>query len=123
MLCLYCLCLLVSFFCVFFFFSSRRRHTRCALVTGVQTCALPIFPAGVLNIVTGLPTAIGEVLTGSPDIRLLSFTGSTRVGALLMRPSAGAVKKPAMALGGTAPFIVFEDADLALALDGVMASK
>src|SRR3546814_12507235 len=49
-------------------------------------------PAGVLNIVTGLPTAIGEVLTGSPDIRLLSFTGSTRVGALLMRQSAGTVK-------------------------------
>src|SRR3546814_18857672 len=55
-------------------------------------------PAGVLNIVTGLPTAIGEVLTGSPDIRLLSFTGSTRVGALLMRQSAGKEKKLAMEL-------------------------
>src|SRR3546814_16216282 len=80
-------------------------------------------PAGVLNIVTGLPTAIGEVLTGSPDIRLLSFTGSTRVGALLMRQSAGTVKKLAMELGGNAPFIVFDDADLDLAIDGVMASK
>src|SRR3546814_11546238 len=75
-------------------------------------------PAGVLNIVTGLPTAIGEVLTGSPDIRLLSFTGSTRVGALLMRQSAGTVKKLAMELGGNALFIVFDDADLDLAIDG-----
>ncbi|HVI98004.1 MAG TPA: NAD-dependent succinate-semialdehyde dehydrogenase [Sphingomonas sp.] len=80
-------------------------------------------PAGVLNIVTGLPTAIGEVLTCSPDIRLLSFTGSTRVGALLMRQSAGTVKKLALELGGNAPFIVFDDADLDLAIEGVMASK
>jgi len=80
-------------------------------------------PAGVLNIVTGLPEAIGAALTASPVVRKLSFTGSTRVGSLLMRQSADTVKRLSLELGGNAPFIVFDDADVALAVAGAMASK
>jgi succinate-semialdehyde dehydrogenase/glutarate-semialdehyde dehydrogenase len=80
-------------------------------------------PAGVINIVTGLPQEIGEALTSSPIVRMLSFTGSTRVGSLLIRQCADTVKKLGMELGGNAPFIVFDDADLDLAVEGTMASK
>jgi succinate-semialdehyde dehydrogenase / glutarate-semialdehyde dehydrogenase len=80
-------------------------------------------PAGVLNIVTGDATAIGPVLTRSPLVRKLSFTGSTRVGALLYEQSAPTIKKLSLELGGNAPFIVFDDADLARAAEGVIASK
>jgi succinate-semialdehyde dehydrogenase/glutarate-semialdehyde dehydrogenase len=80
-------------------------------------------PAGVLSIVTGRPDAIGEVLTSSPIVRLLSFTGSTKVGSLLMRQCSGTIKKLGLELGGNAPFIVFDDADLELAVEGAMASK
>jgi succinate-semialdehyde dehydrogenase/glutarate-semialdehyde dehydrogenase len=80
-------------------------------------------PPGVLNIVTGMPGPIGEVLTASPVVRKLSFTGSTRVGSLLMQQSAGTLKRLSLELGGNAPFIVFDDADLALAVEGAMASK
>ena len=82
------------------------------------------FPAGVLNIVTGLDApAIGGELTGNPVVRKLSFTGSTAVGKLLMRQCAGTVKKISLELGGNAPFIVFDDADLDAAVDGAIASK
>lgn len=80
-------------------------------------------PAGVLSVVTGKPDSIGSVLTGSPTVRMLSFTGSTRVGSMLMRQCAGTVKKLGLELGGNAPFIVFDDADLDLAVEGAMASK
>ncbi|HVK42225.1 MAG TPA: NAD-dependent succinate-semialdehyde dehydrogenase [Phenylobacterium sp.] len=80
-------------------------------------------PEGVLSIVTGRPEGIGEELTSNPLVRKLSFTGSTRVGALLMRQCAGEIKKLSLELGGNAPFIVFDDADLSLAIEGVMASK
>lgn len=81
-------------------------------------------PAGVLNIVTGTDAkAIGEVLTSSPVVRKLSFTGSTRVGKLLMAQSADTVKKLSLELGGNAPFIVFDDADLDAAVEGAMAAK
>lgn len=80
-------------------------------------------PAGVLNIVTGLPTEIGGVLTASQIVRKISFTGSTRVGALLMRQSADSIKRLSLELGGNAPFIVFDDADLEMAVAGAMASK
>jgi succinate-semialdehyde dehydrogenase/glutarate-semialdehyde dehydrogenase len=81
-------------------------------------------PAGVLNIVTGMDApAIGKVLTDSPVVRKLSFTGSTEVGKLLMRQSAGTVKKISLELGGNAPFIVFDDADLDAAVEGAIASK
>lgn len=81
-------------------------------------------PKGVLKIVTGTdPSAIGEVLTKHPAIRKFSFTGSTAVGKLLMQQCAGSVKKVSMELGGNAPFIVFDDADLDSAVAGAIASK
>ena len=80
-------------------------------------------PAGVINIVTGLPTEIGAELTGNPGVRKISFTGSTRVGALLMRQASDSIKRLSLELGGNAPFIVFDDADLDLAIDGILASK
>jgi len=80
-------------------------------------------PAGVLNILTGEPEAIGAALTDSPVVRKLSFTGSTEVGKLLMRRCADTVKRISLELGGNAPFIVFDDADLASAVDGALQSK
>ncbi|PWC37945.1 succinate-semialdehyde dehydrogenase [Azospirillum sp. TSO35-2] len=81
-------------------------------------------PAGVFNIVMGSePAAIGNELTHSPIVRKVSFTGSTEVGKLLMRQAASTVKKVSLELGGNAPFIVFDDADLDEAVKGAMASK
>jgi succinate-semialdehyde dehydrogenase / glutarate-semialdehyde dehydrogenase len=80
-------------------------------------------PTGVINIVTGMPTEIGNALMASDIVRKISFTGSTRVGALLMRGSADTIKKLSLELGGNAPFIVFDDADLDLAVEGAIASK
>ena len=80
-------------------------------------------PAGVMNVVTGMPAEIATVLTASPTVRKLSFTGSTRVGALLMRQSADTIKRLSLELGGNAPLIVFDDADLDLAVEATMASK
>lgn len=81
------------------------------------------FPEGAINIVTGDASPIGQALTASPIVRKLSFTGSTRVGKLLMQQCADTVKRLSLELGGNAPFIVFDDADLDLAITGVMASK
>ena len=80
-------------------------------------------PAGVVNVVTGLPAEIGAELTGNPAVRKISFTGSTRVGSLLMAQSAPGVKRLSLELGGNAPFIVFDDADLDAAVEGAIASK
>lgn len=80
-------------------------------------------PAGVLNVVTGAPQDIGSELTGNPLVRKLSFTGSTGVGKLLMAQCAPTVKKLSLELGGNAPFIVFEDADIDAAVAGAIASK
>jgi succinate-semialdehyde dehydrogenase/glutarate-semialdehyde dehydrogenase len=83
-------------------------------------------PPGVLNILTADSSqsiAIGKVLCDSPVIRKLTFTGSTQVGRILMEQSAPSIKKLSLELGGNAPFIVFEDADLDAAIDGAMASK
>lgn len=80
-------------------------------------------PAGVLNIITGKAREIGQELTTSPKVRKVSFTGSTQVGKQLMAQSAGTVKKVSMELGGNAPFIIFDDADLDKAVQGLMASK
>ncbi|MDO9597647.1 MAG: NAD-dependent succinate-semialdehyde dehydrogenase [Azoarcus sp.] len=80
-------------------------------------------PAGVFNVVTGDAVAIGAVLTASPVVRKLTFTGSTEVGRLLMRQCAPTIKKLSLELGGNAPFIVFDDADLDAAVAGAMASK
>ncbi|UFM67487.1 NAD-dependent succinate-semialdehyde dehydrogenase (plasmid) [Paracoccus sp. MA] len=80
-------------------------------------------PAGVINILTGRPEAIGATLTASPVVRKLSFTGSTRVGALLAEQCAPTLKRMSLELGGNAPFIVFDDADLDAAVEGAMLSK
>ncbi|WP_255611970.1 NAD-dependent succinate-semialdehyde dehydrogenase [Marinobacterium arenosum] len=80
-------------------------------------------PAGVFNVVTGDAKAIGGELTGNDKVRKLSFTGSTAVGRLLMRQCADNVKKISLELGGNAPFIVFDDADLDAAVAGAVASK
>ena len=81
------------------------------------------FPAGVINVLTGDSRAIGGELTGHPAVRKLSFTGSTQVGKVLLRQCAGTVKKVSMELGGNAPFLVFNDADLEAAVEGAMMSK
>lgn len=80
-------------------------------------------PAGLLQIVTGKSSVIGEVLTQDERIDKLSFTGSTEVGRVLMSQCASTVKKLSMELGGNAPFIVFDDADLEKAATGLIASK
>ena len=81
------------------------------------------FPKGVLNVITGGAQAIGGELTGNPTVRKLSFTGSTEIGKVLMTQCAGTVKKVSLELGGNAPLIVFDDADLDRAVAGAMASK
>ncbi|HHJ1192940.1 TPA: NAD-dependent succinate-semialdehyde dehydrogenase [Proteus mirabilis] len=80
-------------------------------------------PAGVINIVTGDTVKIGEVFTSDNRVRKLSFTGSTGVGRLLMRQCADSVKKVSLELGGNAPFIVFNDADIEKAVAGAMGAK
>src|SRR5688500_13302799 len=80
-------------------------------------------PKGVFNVVTGSASDIGNELTANPLVKKLSFTGSTEVGKLLMKQCADTVKKLSLELGGNAPFIVFDDADLDAAVDGAMASK
>src|SRR5208337_3321066 len=74
-------------------------------------------PAGVFNVLTGDPKAIGAEMTSNPDVRKITFTGSTEVGRLLMRQSADTIKKVSLELGGNAPLIVFEDADLDAAVE------
>lgn len=80
-------------------------------------------PPGVLSVVTGDAKAIGGEMTSSPIVRKLSFTGSTAVGKLLMEQCASTVKKVSLELGGNAPFLVFDDADLDAAVEGAIASK
>ncbi|NIA69648.1 NADP-dependent succinate-semialdehyde dehydrogenase [Pelagibius litoralis] len=80
-------------------------------------------PAGIVNIVTGDARAIGGEMTSSPIVRKLSFTGSTGIGKLLMEQCASTVKKISLELGGNAPFLVFDDADLDAAVEGAMISK
>ena len=80
-------------------------------------------PAGVINCVTGSARAIGGEMTENPIVRKVTFTGSTEIGKVLMKQCADTVKKVSMELGGNAPFIVFDDADLDEAVEGAMASK
>ncbi|MCX8231623.1 MAG: NADP-dependent succinate-semialdehyde dehydrogenase [Alphaproteobacteria bacterium] len=80
-------------------------------------------PAGVLSVVTGSAVEIGAEMTGNPTVRKLSFTGSTEIGKKLMVQSAATMKKLSLELGGNAPFIVFDDADLDAAVEGAIASK
>ncbi|MBX5460654.1 MAG: NADP-dependent succinate-semialdehyde dehydrogenase [Steroidobacteraceae bacterium] len=80
-------------------------------------------PAGVLNLLTGSASEIGAEMTSNPIVRKVTFTGSTEVGKKLMAQSAGTLKKLSLELGGNAPFIVFDDADLDAAVQGAIASK
>src|SRR6185369_7951300 len=80
-------------------------------------------PRGVLNVITGSASEIGGEMTSNPIVKKLSFTGSTEVGKLLMEQCARTVKKVSLELGGNAPFIVFDDADIDAAVEGAMASK
>lgn len=94
----------------------------CALALA-RLAHLAGIPPGVFNVVTGDPVEIGKVLTASPVVRKLSFTGSTEIGRLLMRQSADTVKKLSLELGGNAPFIIFDDADLDEAVKGLLVAK
>jgi succinate-semialdehyde dehydrogenase / glutarate-semialdehyde dehydrogenase len=80
-------------------------------------------PKGVFSVVTGAASEVGGEMTGNPLVRKLSFTGSTEIGKVLLKQCAATVKKTSMELGGNAPFIVFDDADLDAAADGAIASK
>ncbi len=80
-------------------------------------------PQGVVSVITGAAASIGGEMTSNPIVRKVTFTGSTEVGKLLMAQCAGTVKKMSLELGGNAPFIVFDDADLDQAVEGAMASK
>jgi succinate-semialdehyde dehydrogenase/glutarate-semialdehyde dehydrogenase len=93
-----------------------------ALAIGVLAQRAGI-PAGVINIVTGMPAEIGQELMDNETVRKISFTGSTRVGALLMKGASANIKKLSLELGGNAPFIVFDDADVDRAVEGAIASK
>lgn len=86
-------------------------------------CAKAGIPAGVVNILTGDPVEIGKELTANPLVRKITFTGSTRVGKILLKQSVPTVKKVSMELGGNAPFIVFNDADIDRAVEGAIAAK
>ncbi|MEX0696959.1 MAG: NADP-dependent succinate-semialdehyde dehydrogenase [Dongiaceae bacterium] len=81
------------------------------------------FPAGIINVITGSAREIGGEMTANPTVRKLSFTGSTEIGKQLMQACAATVKKVSLELGGNAPFIVFNDADLGAAVEGAIASK
>ncbi|HEY8596135.1 MAG TPA: NAD-dependent succinate-semialdehyde dehydrogenase [Devosiaceae bacterium] len=81
------------------------------------------FPPGTINVITGDAIAIGKILTTHQKVRLVGFTGSTAVGKLLMAQASTTVKKVALELGGNAPFIVFDDADLDAAVEGAIVSK
>lgn len=99
---------------------SQTPFSALALATLAQQAGIP---QGVLQIVTGDAQMIGEIFTQSPIIKKLSFTGSTRVGKLLMAQSANTLKKLSLELGGNAPFIIFDDANIDKAIDGLIASK
>ncbi|EME68146.1 succinate-semialdehyde dehydrogenase [Paramagnetospirillum caucaseum] len=100
--------------------ASQTPYSALALAVLAERAGLP---AGLFSVVTGSATAIGGEMTANPVVRKLTFTGSTEIGKLLMAQCAGTVKKTSMELGGNAPFIVFDDADLDAAVKGVMASK
>jgi len=99
------------------------RQTPYSALAAVALAVRAGVPAGVLNIVTGDAAAIGAEMTSNPSVRKITFTGSTAVGKQLMAQCAGTVKKLSLELGGNAPFIVFEDADLEAAVAGAIASK
>jgi succinate-semialdehyde dehydrogenase/glutarate-semialdehyde dehydrogenase len=100
--------------------ASQTPYSALALAVLAERAGIP---AGVFNVVTGASDAIGREMTSNPIVRKLTFTGSTETGKLLMKQCVGTVKKVALELGGNAPFIVFDDADLDDAVEGAIASK
>ncbi|NUA26401.1 NADP-dependent succinate-semialdehyde dehydrogenase [Cupriavidus basilensis] len=100
--------------------ASQTPLTALAMVVLAERAGIP---AGVLSVVTGSAAAIGGELSSNPLVRKLTFTGSTEVGRTLMAQTASTIKKVSMELGGNAPFIVFEDADLDAAVEGAIVSK
>ena len=100
--------------------ASQTPLTALALLVLAERAGIP---AGVLSIVTGSAGEIGGELSSNPLVRKLTFTGSTEVGRVLMQQTASTIKKVSMELGGNAPFIVFDDADLDAAVEGAMVSK
>ena len=100
--------------------ASQTPYSALALVELAERAGIP---KGVLSVVTGSAAEIGAELTESPIVRKISFTGSTEIGAKLMEQSAPTIKKLSLELGGNAPFIVFDDADLDKAVEGAIASK
>jgi len=100
--------------------AEQTPHSALALADLAQQAGVP---PGVFNVVTGDPVVIGAELTSNPTVRKLSFTGSTEVGRLLMAQVASTVKRISLELGGNAPFIVFDDADIDAAVDGAMIAK
>lgn len=100
--------------------ASQTPLTALALVVLAERAG---FPPGVISIVTGSASEIGAELCSNPLVRKISFTGSTEVGRLLMEQSASTIKKVSMELGGNAPFIVFDDADIDAAVQGAVTSK
>ena len=103
---------------------ARRGDTPLTALALVALAERAGIPAGVVNVVTGKrSSAIGGELTSNPLVRLITFTGSTEIGKVLMAQSASTIKKVDLELGGNAPFIVFDDADIDAAVQGAMASK
>ena len=100
--------------------ASQTPYSALALAVLAEQAGIP---KGVFNVVTGSASAIGGEMTANPLVRKLSFTGSTEIGRLLMRQSADTIKKLSLELGGNAPFIVFDDADVDAAVAGAIASK
>mgnify|MGYP003582424175 FL=1 len=100
--------------------ASQTPLTALALIVLAERAGIP---AGVISIITGSASEIGTELCTNPLVRKVSFTGSTEVGRILMEQSASTIKKVSMELGGNAPFIVFDDADLDAAVQGALASK
>ena len=98
-------------------------QTPFSALASVYLAELAGIPKGVLSVVTGAAAEIAEELTGNPVVRKISFTGSTEIGRKIMEKCAHDIKKVSLELGGNAPFIVFEDADLDAAVDGALASK
>ncbi|WP_454007171.1 NAD-dependent succinate-semialdehyde dehydrogenase [Alcaligenes sp. Marseille-Q7550] len=100
--------------------ASQTPYSALALAVLAQEAGVP---DGVFSVITGSAAEIGGEMTGNPDVRKVSFTGSTEVGRTLMAQSAEQIKKVSLELGGNAPFIVFDDADLDAAVEGAIASK
>jgi succinate-semialdehyde dehydrogenase / glutarate-semialdehyde dehydrogenase len=105
------------------FIVKPAEHTPLTAIKLMEYCEQAGIPKGVVNLVTGNPAEIGEVFMNHPKVRKITFTGSTAVGKQLIRQSADQVKKVSMELGGHAPLLVFEDADIEKAVNGAIASK